>query len=271
MRVFISWSGDVSRQFAEALHDWLPKVINAVKPWFSEEDIEKGTVGASEIRKNLNEADCCIICLTPENLERPWINFEAGAIANQMKESTRVCPILIDLKRIQMKGPLKDYQYTLPENKDFHKLIQTINKHIEEPLKDSHLEESFNVWWEKLEKKFATIKRNYDTKEVPPDVDKMMEEMLLLIRDIHKRDVQEESIRTKLQRAVWEPEQSKQEFTLKTQIANSKSRIKRIKSRLGAMTEPQCDADIKAIESLEKQLKYEEVRNQLLIQKLELL
>jgi hypothetical protein len=42
MEIFISWSGTRSRHVAEALKNWLPMVINAVRPWLSSADIDKG-------------------------------------------------------------------------------------------------------------------------------------------------------------------------------------------------------------------------------------
>jgi len=41
MKVFISWSGQRSAAVADALRYWLPKVIQALEPWMSADDIEK--------------------------------------------------------------------------------------------------------------------------------------------------------------------------------------------------------------------------------------
>ena len=77
-KVFISWSGDLSRKLGEALREWLPAALQYVKPYFSPEDIQKGTKGDTEIARQLESADIGVICLTLDNLEKPWILFEAG-------------------------------------------------------------------------------------------------------------------------------------------------------------------------------------------------
>ena len=78
MNLFISWSGEKSRSVAEALRDWLPFVINAVKPWMSAADIEKGARWSSDLAYQLKETRAGIICLTRDNLEAPWVLFEAA-------------------------------------------------------------------------------------------------------------------------------------------------------------------------------------------------
>ena len=81
MKVFISWSGETSKGLAEALREWLPAVIQAVNPYFSPDDVSKGSRWSSEISKELEDSAIGIICLTKENLEAPWIMFEAGALS----------------------------------------------------------------------------------------------------------------------------------------------------------------------------------------------
>jgi len=43
MKVFLSWSGPQSKELAEAIRDWIPVVLQAVTPYFTPSDIEKGT------------------------------------------------------------------------------------------------------------------------------------------------------------------------------------------------------------------------------------
>ena len=52
MKVFIGWSGDESRLIAEALREWLPLIIQAIKPWMSEETLIKVLDGARSSLKN---------------------------------------------------------------------------------------------------------------------------------------------------------------------------------------------------------------------------
>ena len=53
----------------------------------------------------LAAAKAGIICVTPSNLEAPWILFEAGALSKTL-ENTFVCPLLIGLEPADVSGPL---------------------------------------------------------------------------------------------------------------------------------------------------------------------
>ncbi|OOO01842.1 MAG: hypothetical protein USCGTAYLOR_01956 [Chromatiales bacterium USCg_Taylor] len=93
MKVFISWSGDRSRAVADVLRRWFPSVLQAVRPYFSPDDVAKGARWSAEIAKELEASRIGLLVITPENQEAPWLLFEAGALAKNLERS-KVCPIL---------------------------------------------------------------------------------------------------------------------------------------------------------------------------------
>src|SRR5208337_1432894 len=157
MDVFISWSGKRSGAAAEALRDWLPQVINALKPWLSAADIDKGARWGNEIAIKLKDAKAGIICLTPSNLHSDWLLFEAGALSKTI-ENTYVCPFLIGLEPADVKPPLAQFQATRATKSDVLKLLRTLNSALGEvALPLSHIDEAFEVWWPKLEIKLNSL------------------------------------------------------------------------------------------------------------------
>lgn len=102
--VFISWSGERSRWVADALRDWLPAVLQSVKPWMSA-DIKKGTRGQTTISDKLDKVKVGIVCLTPENLQEPWILFEAGALSKAVDKNSYVCTYLLGDSHRQRWNP----------------------------------------------------------------------------------------------------------------------------------------------------------------------
>ncbi len=134
---------------AEALSDWLPRVIQAIKPFHSSE-IDKGAKWSNEIDDALEGTYFGIICLTPDNLDSPWIHYEVGALSKATKDSS-IWTFLLELKPSDVRQPLGKFQHTLAQKAEVLKMLQSINAKIVEPLKDSLLEESFNDLWPKLE------------------------------------------------------------------------------------------------------------------------
>lgn len=93
MNLFISWSGERSMFVAAALRNWLKLVLQAVDPWMSQADLKAGTRWNPELESELAKAVFGVTCVTPENRDAPWLLFEAGAVATQVKEKAYLCPL----------------------------------------------------------------------------------------------------------------------------------------------------------------------------------
>lgn len=66
--------------------------IAVCKTYFTPDDIEKGAKWSTEVLKELEESEIGILCLTRDNLDKPWILFEAGALSKNFGKS-KVCMI----------------------------------------------------------------------------------------------------------------------------------------------------------------------------------
>lgn len=156
MKVMISWSGARSKAMAEALRYWLKAVIQTIDPWMSEEDIRKGSRWSSELADELSDTRVGIICLTPENLEAPWILFEAGALSKTL-ERTYVCPYLFRVEKQDLKWPLAQFQASRADKIDTKRLLATINASAGHPLTERELDNAVRHWWPDLERRLRKI------------------------------------------------------------------------------------------------------------------
>ena len=185
MEIFLSWSGERSRLFAEALYDWLPKVIQSIEPWMSSSDIEKGGQWLLKISEQLKKNHFGIICLTSENVNAPWILFEAGALSSAIDQSN-VCPILFDFEPSFLSGPLSQFQTTQFKKPDIFELLKSVNKNIEpQKLSEKQLEETFEVWWPKLEGEIVKIPKSSEKKPERSQKE-MIEEVVMFTRAFSK-------------------------------------------------------------------------------------
>src|SRR5262249_38283677 len=129
MKVFLSWSGRKSREIATAFHDWLPYVIQTVKPFISTGDIDKGKRWSEVLASELDEVAYGIIFITQDNFKEPWINFEAGAISKAINVSY-VSPFLFDVVPSRILGPLQQFQFTVNDREDIFNLLRSINNRL---------------------------------------------------------------------------------------------------------------------------------------------
>ncbi len=183
MKVFISWSGQLSQKLGEVFKEWLPGVLQSVKPYFTPADIEKGSRWATDIAKELEQAKIGIFIFTRENLDSQWMMFEAGAISKTL-DTTKVCPLLFGLDNSDFKGPLTQFQTSQFSKIDVRKLIRTINANLgEQKLEEKVVDDVFEMWWPRLEVKINKIleENKVDNTSVRNDRE-LLEEMLALIR-----------------------------------------------------------------------------------------
>lgn len=156
MKIFISWSGKESLSIAKSLKEWIPNVIQIAEPYVSAEDIDKGSRWASDISKELDDSSFGIICLTKNNMNAPWINFEAGALSKKVDKS-KVSPFLFNIKPSEVTGPILQFQHTNSNDKDdVLRLMQSINKQAAF-LSPERLEVAFEHWWPTLNESLSKI------------------------------------------------------------------------------------------------------------------
>jgi|GEM_PF-4483067 len=151
VRIFISWSGKQSLAVAEALHDWLPRVIQQAKPWMSKRDIEAGTLWGNELHQELEQGTLAIICTTASSLTAPWVLYEAGAFAAK-RGTSRVMPYLIGVSNAQVTGsPLSLFQAKKSDCEGTLELVQDIRKLVAPDISSDIIDEAFNNTWPKLQ------------------------------------------------------------------------------------------------------------------------
>jgi hypothetical protein len=199
MNIFLSWSGERSRAIAEALRDWLPNVIQSLKPWMSQEDIAKGAKWDAEIAQYLKTCPLGIICLTPESLTAPWLLFEAGALSNNVEikdisgqnvivGKTTVCTYLYELTPNQVKEPLAKFQATVAIKHDTKRLLQTINNKLgQSGLSEKQLNTAFEKCWPDLKEAFDHIPKQQGVIKPKRSPEDMLDEILTLVRNLNKQ------------------------------------------------------------------------------------
>ena len=190
MKIFISWSGERSRRIAETLKKWIPCVLQFTEPYCSSKDIDKGARWSNEIAKELDSTNFGILCVTKENVDSPWLNFEAGALSKSLEDSL-VCPLLIDLEQsdISSNSPVSQFQMTKNlSREEIYQLLGSINSNSDgESIGDSVLSCTYNGLWSQFSNELEIAKADTgdaDTDKEPTetDVQSTIEEMLQLLR-----------------------------------------------------------------------------------------
>ncbi|MCZ2815239.1 toll/interleukin-1 receptor domain-containing protein [Modestobacter sp. VKM Ac-2984] len=195
MNVFLSWSGSKSKDVARALRQWLPNVIQGIRePWMSDRDLAAGVKWDKSITEALDATDIGIICVTRENQEKVWLNFEAGAISRSVEDREgRVIPLLIDFAEpTDLKGPLSTFQAVQADRAGIESVLTAIDALSTSPLGEIRLAATLEVWWPRLEDELKGIANSHavaDSADVPAerDPEDMLREVLSLVRGLTRQ------------------------------------------------------------------------------------
>jgi hypothetical protein len=193
MKIFISWSGTKSKNVATYLKSWIEQIIQAADPWISV-DIDKGKKWNTEIINELAESKVGIICLTRDNLNSPWILFEAGALSKA--SDSYLCTFLVDIAPTDLTGPLSFFQATKFNKEDVFKLLTTINNNIEKTggksLTSENLKSLFKIFYPQLEDELNKIisTSETETKEEIRTDRELLEEAVQILRKSTKLPIE---------------------------------------------------------------------------------
>jgi hypothetical protein len=188
MKIFISWSGNRSRDIAKALYWFLPRVMNSFDPWISCEDIAPGKRWSHEISEQLEVSKVGILCLTPENYSEPWLLFEAGALSKSISENNCVIPYFNNFKPTDINGPLTLFQGMQATKEDTRKIVEILYEMVtsteEVTISREILIDSFNKYWVDFKAKIdeANNQSQVEVKKRPSE--EILEEILIHVRSL---------------------------------------------------------------------------------------
>lgn len=191
VHVFLSWSGPESRAVAAKLSSWLPKLMNAVKPFMSQEDISAGARWSGEIAAALDSAAVGIVCVTRGNQKAPWLNFEAGAIAKRVGDVTCLIPLAIDLSATDVATPLGQFQAKEATQSGLWDVVLAVNAALPESVGEDQLRDVFELVWPEMDEAIA-LARNNQTPQTPAQrrTDReLLEDVLSTVRQLASVDV----------------------------------------------------------------------------------
>lgn len=192
-KIFISWSGELSRKCAELIKEFVGTFLYTTDPFLSCHDIGAGAIWFSRIKNELTASSTGIVCLTKENLSKPWILFEAGALANGLAEK-RVMTVLIDITNANIEDPLAQFNHTnITDRVSMRKLLGTICDSLDESVKPNNnaIDSYVASNWEKFSEAVQMAcddSKSTDERDGPlRSQEEKVDEILSRIRNLDRR------------------------------------------------------------------------------------
>jgi hypothetical protein len=198
MKVYISWSGSRSRAVAKVLREFIPTMLQAAHVYTSADDIEPGARWSAEVEQAFHGVDVGVLCITPENLQSPWMLFEAGALS---RTTPHIVPLLLDISPNELVGPLVQFQALSLSRSDIYQFLRSLNGRLERALADETFDRLFDHLWPSFENKIQSVREEnnlpVDTADVhrrPSRSDhEMLAEVLQIVRRLGASDTSQDT------------------------------------------------------------------------------
>jgi isopentenyldiphosphate isomerase len=119
----------------------------------SEEDIPSGAFWPLTLSGELERTAFGVVCVSPENLDAPWLLFEAGALAKRF-DKAHVCPYLFEIGPGALAGtPLQYFQAVTCDPEGTWRLVRSLNEALppERQLEQQTLRDSFDRTFPELQ------------------------------------------------------------------------------------------------------------------------
>jgi hypothetical protein len=197
MDVLLCWSGERSRNVATCLKEWLPFIVQSAAPWLSPEDADKGPGWLLQLSTKLDALKLGVVCVTPENMQAPWLLFEAGALSKALDASC-VYPVLFGLEPADLQGPLAQFRATRFARDDIRTLLHAVNRHSDSALGEAQIDSLFGLLWPALKKRLSAIEpppraRAQQTRPVPELLTEVLDRVRSIQRELGTRTARQDA------------------------------------------------------------------------------
>ena len=155
----------------------------SVQPWLSSRDIPLGASWYVKTLRILEEAEAGIVCLTRQNLQAQWLNFEAGFLS---KQAAPVCLYALDLDASEITGPISQFQYARAEKQSTLALVKMLNGLAgKASISEERINRIFELNWPRLGERLESIAGFQAEGGKPPhSFDEKLDEALSLLRSL---------------------------------------------------------------------------------------
>lgn len=148
----MSWSGKKSWHLAHRMAEWMPAIVPNIE-FFLSSEIPAGARWLDHLKEGLSGASMAILCITSENMNSQWLNFEAGAMWNRFDQDIPVCPLLFGVAPEELTGPLNQFQSKSFTERDVKSLAELIAKKSNfTGDRSDRVKINFEITWSRLER-----------------------------------------------------------------------------------------------------------------------